>query len=234
MNVLAIGAHPDDCEILCGGALAKYAAAGHHVTIGIATAGDVGSPTVSREEISAIRHREAENAAGVIGAELIWLGLRDEFLFDTEEVRLLFIEMMRRADADVVFIHAEDDYHADHRTAGAIARNCRHQVDVRLIETDAPPRPIPHMFIMDNVGSSGSHPEAYVDITAVMDTKLEMVQSHQSQADWLAAIFNMDYTEQVVTTARYRGLQRGVRYAEGFRALKDYPIVGDWTLLPWT
>lgn len=233
MNVLAIGAHPDDCEILCGGALAKYAAAGHNVFIGIATAGDVGSPALSREEITAVRHAEAENAARVIGAELLWLGLRDEFLFDGEDVRLLFINMIRQADADVVFIHAEDDYHADHRTAGSIARNCRHQVAVRLIETDAPPRPIPHMFVMDTVGSTGQGPEAYVDITSVMDTKLEMVREHKSQADWLEAIFGMDYTEQVEITARYRGLQRGVRYAEGFRAVKDYPIVGDWSLLPW-
>ena len=75
MNVLAIGAHPDDVEILCAGTLAKYAAAGHKVFIGIATNGDVGSQVMSRDEIREIRHAEAKNAADVIGAELLWLGL---------------------------------------------------------------------------------------------------------------------------------------------------------------
>lgn len=235
MNVLAIGAHPDDVEILSAGTLAKYAAAGHQVFIGIATNGDVGSQVMSRDEIREIRHAEAKNAAAVIGAELLWLGLRDEFLFDSEDVRLLFINMIRQADADVVFVHAEDDYHADHRAAGTIARNCRHQVEVHLIKTDAPPRPIPHMFIMDNVGSTGRYPEAYVDITDYMDTKLKMLGEHKSQTVFLQDLFGVDSSEKVVTQARYRGFQMGgaVKYAEGFRSLNDYPIRGDMSLLPW-
>jgi LmbE family N-acetylglucosaminyl deacetylase len=235
MNILAIGAHPDDVEILCAGTLAKYAATGHKVFIGIATNGDVGSHVLSREETREIRHAEAERSAEVIGAELLWLGLRDEFLFDNEESRILFINMIRQADADVVFVHAEDDYHADHRTAATIARNCRHQIDVPLIKTDAPPRPIPHMIIMDNIGSEGRYPEGYVDISDFMDTKLQMLREHKSQAVYLDATFGVDYAEQVVTQARYRGFQMGgaVKYAEGFRSLNDYPIKGDWSLLPW-
>lgn len=76
MNVLAICAHPDDAEILCGGTLAKYAARGDKITIAISTNGEVGSPTLSKPEISEIRRQEAKAAADLIGADLIWMGYR--------------------------------------------------------------------------------------------------------------------------------------------------------------
>jgi LmbE family N-acetylglucosaminyl deacetylase len=91
------------------------------------------------------------------------------------------------------------------------------------------------MIIMDNIGSEGRYPEGYVDISDFMDTKLQMLREHKSQAVYLDATFGVDYAEQVVTQARYRGFQMGgaVKYAEGFRSLNDYPIKGDWSLLPW-
>ena len=63
MRVLAFGAHPDDMELLCAGTLAKYAQRGDHVTMAVVTDGTKGSETLSAEEISAIRHREAEESA---------------------------------------------------------------------------------------------------------------------------------------------------------------------------
>ncbi|CAM01870.1 hypothetical protein SACE_2579 [Saccharopolyspora erythraea NRRL 2338] len=59
MRVLAIGAHPDDVELLCGGTLALYVDAGAQVTIAIATNGEVGSSHGTREEIAERRHAEA-------------------------------------------------------------------------------------------------------------------------------------------------------------------------------
>ena len=67
MRVLAIGAHPDDLEILAGGTLALYARAGHDVTMAVATNGNVGSPTLGRHEIAEIRHAEAQRSASVFG-----------------------------------------------------------------------------------------------------------------------------------------------------------------------
>ena len=59
MKILAFGAHPDDIEFLCAGTLAKYRKAGHQVGIVISTNGEVGSPNLSKEEISKIRESEA-------------------------------------------------------------------------------------------------------------------------------------------------------------------------------
>src|SRR5690625_1599587 len=103
MHILAIGAHPDDVELQCGGTLAKYAQRGDHVTIAIATNGNVGSPTLSKDEIAAVRKAEAKRSAEVIGADLIWMDFPDEWLFNDPTTRLRFIDAIREARADVIF-----------------------------------------------------------------------------------------------------------------------------------
>ena len=70
MNVLFVGAHPDDIEIYGSGTAALYAEQGHKVFFCVATNGNVGSSTLGKEEIAAIRYREASEAAAVIGAQL--------------------------------------------------------------------------------------------------------------------------------------------------------------------
>ena len=73
MNILAVGAHPDDVETMCAGTLAKYAAQGHKVFIATATNGNIGSAHHTMEEIGRIRKQEAANSAAIIGAEYICL-----------------------------------------------------------------------------------------------------------------------------------------------------------------
>ena len=91
MNVLAIGAHPDDIEMQCAGTLALYARAGHKVFMAVATNGNVGSPTHTREEIGAIRRKEQEASCSLIGASLIWMDFDDEWLFNDRATRIRFI-----------------------------------------------------------------------------------------------------------------------------------------------
>ena len=80
MRVLAVGAHPDDLEILCGGTLARYGEEGHDVVMCHATKGDRGSFQYTSEEISRIRNEEAQRAAQIAGAEHISLGPRSLIL----------------------------------------------------------------------------------------------------------------------------------------------------------
>ncbi|RKY01035.1 PIG-L family deacetylase, partial [Candidatus Poribacteria bacterium] len=121
LSVIAIGAHPDDVEILCAGTLAKLAKQGHKVTICYATDGQFGHVTIKPDELKEIRRREAEKACAVIGAEMIWLGYQDEFIFDSKETRLRFIEAIRKARADLIITHYPEDYHEDHRIVSRIA-----------------------------------------------------------------------------------------------------------------
>ncbi|MEZ4613871.1 MAG: PIG-L deacetylase family protein, partial [Caldilineaceae bacterium] len=97
LRVLAVGAHPDDVEINCGGTLARYALAGHHVMMGYATNGDKGHLEIPPAELAVIRERESRAAAAVIGAEVFWLNFPDGDLFYDRETRLVFIDMLRQA-----------------------------------------------------------------------------------------------------------------------------------------
>ncbi len=139
MRILAVGAHPDDLEILCAGTLAKYARGGHHVSMAVATNGEVGSATLPREEIAEIRHQEAAAAARVIGADFYWMNYPDEFLFSTEQTRLAFLDLVRQVRPDVVITHAPTDYHPDHRITGSILWDIRVMTTVPNIKTSYPP-----------------------------------------------------------------------------------------------
>jgi LmbE family N-acetylglucosaminyl deacetylase len=224
VNILAIGAHPDDTDILCGGTLALYAQAGHQVWVAIATNGNVGSPTLSREEIAAIRHQETLDSCAVIDAQLIWMDFDDEWLFDDRPTRSRFIDAYRQARPDIVLAHSTVDYHPDHRIAGQVAADARIPSAVRLVETTLPAlEQIPKLYTMDTVGQIESQPDVFVDISDVIATKTAMLRAHASQKDWLAHIFDMSYVEFMRSQAADRGAQHGVAFAEGFREVPSYP-----------
>ncbi len=74
MRILAVGAHPDDLEILCAGTLARYIAQGHHVVMVHACQGDKGHGQILHHEVGLVRDQEAKAAAQIIGAEAMSLG----------------------------------------------------------------------------------------------------------------------------------------------------------------
>ena len=189
MNVLFVGAHPDDIETYSGGTAALYAKMGANVFFCVATSGNICSSTHTMEEIKAIRRKEAEAGAAVIGAKLIMLDFDDEFLFDTRETRLAFIEAFRIADPDVVFCHWTHDYNPDHSTSSH----------------------------MDTPAGVGFEPMLYVDITSTFDTKVDMVSKHESQNQWMIDIYGTDMSGFLKVPASFRGFQAGCKYAEAFR-----------------
>ncbi len=233
MHVLAVGAHPDDLEILCGGTLAKYARRGDRVTMAVATNGEVGSATLPKNEIAAIRQREAAASASAIGAEFIWMDYPDEFLFSTAETRLAFLNMVRGVNPDVILAHSPTDYHPDHRTAGQILWDIRVMTTVPNIETANPPcSKIPEILYMETIAGIDFIPEHYVDISEVFPRKQQMLACHQSQAAWLENQYGMSYLEFIDYIGRYRGLQSGVRYAECFRSSPTWPKQPNKNILP--
>lgn len=218
MNVLFVGAHPDDIEILAGGTAALYAQRGDKVFFCVATNGNVGSSTLSKEAIAAVRHQEALNAAKVVGAELIWLNFDDEFLLDSVETRLAFIEAFRVARPDVVFCLWREDYNPDHSISGMLVDECVHMGPVPNIKTASPPTDkIPHVYFMDTAAGVNFVPEAYVDITNAFATKVKMVACHVSQNEWMKDIFGYDLEAFLEIPAKFRGLQASCPMAEAFR-----------------
>jgi len=218
MNVLFVGAHPDDIELWAGGTAALYAAQGDSVYFCIATNGNVGSSQLPPKEIAAIRHAEAKRATEVIGAHLIWLDFDDEFLLDTRESRLAFIDAFRQARPDVVFCHWRQDYNPDHSISGMLVDECVHMCGVPNIKTASPLfNKIPHVYFMDTPAGVGFEPEIYVDITTTFPTKIELVRQHASQNAWMKNLFGYELEAFLEIPAKFRGLQAGCRFAEAFR-----------------
>lgn len=240
MNILAIGAHPDDIETSCGGTLAKYAKQGHKVFTATATNGNVGSATLSKEEIAAIRKAEAARAAAVIGAEYICLDYDDEMFFEDKAARLAFIDLVRYCKADVILTHNPEDYNPDHELTSKIVNDIAVMIPVAKIETRSKPYDkIPLIAYFEPVNGLGFVPTEYVDITDTMDLKMAMCYEHKSQVSWMQdnykeALGNdqKDFFEDYRTIARYRGIQCGVDYAEGFRLANDAFRVVPYRFLP--
>ncbi len=233
MRVLAVGAHPDDLEILCAGTLAKYAQRGDHVSMAVATNGEVGSATLPKKEIAEIRHEEAAAAAKVIGADFYWMNYPDEFLFSTEQTRLAFLDLVRQARPDAIITHAPTDYHPDHRTTGGILWDIRVMTTVPNIKTAHPPcERIPEIFYMETLAGIDFVPQHYVDISDTFALKREMLARHKSQSAWLENQYKISYLEMIEITGRYRGLQCGVKYAEGLKSSPTWPKLSHENLLP--
>src|ERR1700753_744291 len=108
-HTLAFHAHPDDTETLGAATLALLAAKGHRVTIATMTAGDCGSTTHSRDEIGAIRRKEAAAAAAVIGAGDRRAGIPDFGVFNDDATRRKATELTRSVVPDIVLTAAPAD-----------------------------------------------------------------------------------------------------------------------------
>ena len=240
MRVLAFGAHPDDVEFRCAGTLKKYADRGDEITIAVATNGNIGSFRMSKDEIAKVRHKEAQNAADLLGAKLIWMGEDDEFLFDTKETRLKFIDAVREAKPDVIFAPPYfKDYNPDHDITGYLAFIARVNATIKLIETQHEPHSkVPAMFFAVPFGINNTYsPEYFVDITETFDFKLKMFKCHESQQGaWCKDAFGVDYAEMLERENKALAVSCGtpnVDYVEAFMLCKTWPIIAEaYKLLP--
>ena len=172
MNILAIGAHPDDIELQCAGTLALYAKQHHHVFMAVATNGDMGNYDVEPEELARIREQEFHNSCAVIGATPIWMGYSDEFLENSVENRLRFVDVLRRVNPDLVITHGSDDYHPDHRYTHQLVWDALPLAGVGNIKSgfSATNRQVA-LYFMDNLGGVNFSPTELVNITETIDSK---------------------------------------------------------------
>lgn len=230
MNILAVGAHPDDVETMCAGTLARYASQGHKVFIATATNGNIGSATLSKEEIARVRKQEAANSAAIIGAEYICLDYDDELFYETLDVRMAFINLVRHCKADVIFTHNPHDYNPDHELTSKIINDIAVMIPIAKLETEEEPYDvIPSIWYFEPAMSMGFVPTDYVDITDFYETKMKMLGCMESQRQWMVdnyASLNGDldrFFDTIRITSEFRGMQAGCKYAEGFvRALDGY------------
>jgi LmbE family N-acetylglucosaminyl deacetylase len=227
-RILSFMAHPDDSEILVAGTLFRLKSLGWEIGIATMTAGDCGSATYSRAEISKMRLHEASDAAAYLGASYSCAGLNDVEVFANAENLRLVVEVMRAFDPDVVITHSPADYMVDHEETSRLARAAAFAIAVPLYETTRAPaaavaRVTPALYYADpveGIDTMGNRipPHFYVDVGNQMDSKREMLSRHKSQRDWLREHHGVDeYLDQMASWAEQYGRECGVRYAEGFR-----------------
>lgn len=217
MRVLAVGAHPDDLEILCGGTLAKYASQGAEVFMAHLCDGSRGHMIIPPDELVKIRDGEARKSAALIGAKSLTLDVIDLDAYVEREVVVNMVEVIRATRPDVIITHAPNDYMPDHTVTGTIVFNASFIATLPHTKTKSPHyEKLTPVYYMDTVAGVDSIPTEYVDITDFLETKLKMMSQHDSQIQWLKHHDNADMLDFIETVAKFRGLQCGCKYAEGF------------------
>lgn len=189
IRVIAIGAHPDDCDIKSAGLAAKYTAAGHKMKFVSVTNGDAGHQAEGGGMLAARRRSEAQESGRRLGIEYEVLDNHDGELVPSLEVRLQLIRKIREWDADIVISPRPNDYHPDHRYTGILVQDASYMVTVPNIASDTPALRKNPVFLYFSDGFQRPQPfrpDIVVAIDDVIEAKYAALDAHVSQFyEWL-------------------------------------------------
>ena len=199
MNVLAIGAHPDDIEYGCAGTLIKYAERGHHIYLMVLTSGQEGGS-------SEIRKQEQENAAELMSVQKIfWGGYHDTQLPLNKELIEKIEEVLGEVNPDLILVNYGDDTHQDHR--------------ILTQATMSATRYVRNVLFFEVPTTQNFNPQVYVDISDTLERKSQVLNAHASQV-MKTNIEDMYIIELAQASATFRGIQGRVKFAEAFAPLR--------------
>ena len=224
MRVLAIGAHPDDIELACSGTLAKCVKRGDTVIVCHVSSGNLGHVVITPDELQIIRANEAKSAGNLAGIEVIWGGFHDLDIYDNnKEARDKIVDIIKYANPDFIITHSPEDYMPDHTAVSRLVFDASFTATLPNYKTkyNKPAKLVP-IYYMDTICGVNFNPTEYVDISEEINLKLEMLECHKSQLEWMREHDNIDFADMVRTCSKYRGYQCGVEYAEGFRQCQVY------------
>jgi LmbE family N-acetylglucosaminyl deacetylase len=189
VNVVVIGAHPDDCDNDAGGTAILFAKAGHNVLFVSVTNGDAGHHEKGGGALAKIRMAEAQEAGKRFGVKYMVLDHHDGELMPTLDIRLEIIRIIRKWNADVVIGPRPNDYHPDHRNTAVLLQDAAYMVIVPNVAADTPPLKKNPVFLYSEDGFKKPYPfepDIAVDITPVFDQKIYAMAAHESQFfEWL-------------------------------------------------
>ena len=235
MRVLAVGCHPDDLEINAFGTLARCVRRGDDVFVCGVANGSGGSMVLSAEESAAVRLKEAEQAARLIGAkEYINLGVND-LMIDARDQALIdrMIDVIRMYKPDMIITQAPGDYQRDHNEVHDLVINTSFMATIPNYRTKYPCHSvIAPLFYMEPSSGGDFRPTDYVDITDVIDLKLEALACHASQVEWLKAHVGKDVLATTRAAAIYRGRLSCCPFAECFHRSSQALRMTTYRLLP--
>jgi len=229
VDVLAIGAHPDDVELGCGGTIAKLISEGKKVAILDLTQGELG--TRGTNETRAI---EAKNAAEILGISAREnLKMKDGFLINSEEYQLRIIKAIRTYQPEIVFCNAVDDRHPDHAKAAKLASDACFLSGLIKIETEESgkkqekwrPKQVFHYIQWKNL-----EPDFVIDISGFLDKKIESCLAYKTQfydptsTEPTTPISSKSFLDSIAYRAQDLGRLAGVEHAEGFTTEKTLAL----------
>lgn len=223
LDILAIGAHPDDIELGCGGTIAKEIAQGKKVGVIDLTRGELGTRGTAET-----RDAEAEKAAELLGLSVrVNMGFADGFFVNDKLHQIELIKMIRKYKPDIVLCNAIDDRHIDHGKGSQLVSDACFLSGLLKIDTKYPgddvwqypwrPKHVYHYIQWKNI-----EPDFVVDVTGYLDKKLESVfayrtQFHQQKSDEpKTPISTTNFKDSITYRAQDMGRLIGTEHAEGF------------------
>jgi len=226
VDVLAIGAHPDDVELGIGGLVHKLTGRGYAVAILDLTRGELSTRGTVEE-----REQEARQAAAILGVcARENAGLPDGAVANTTEYQRRVIPHLRALRPKLLLAPMHGDRHPDHSVAHTLVRDADYFAGLGKIETGHEPHRTPHVYYYHPYFEDGDPPQFVLDITEHFEAKLDALKAHASQ------FFNPDYPgkptyiaserfwESIRTRAAYWGRRIDASYGEPLYADRPVPM----------
>ncbi|MCD6406093.1 MAG: PIG-L family deacetylase [Planctomycetes bacterium] len=189
LRIMAIGAHPDDCDVKVGGIALLYRRLGHQVKFVSVTNGDTGHHEMGGGPLAKRRFAEAQASAEIAGIEYDVLDIHNGSLEPNLKNRWTIVRMIREFEPDLVITHRPNDYHPDHRYTSQIVQDSAYTVTVPNVLALTPHlryNPV-FAYVSDRFKKPCPFtPDIVVGIDDVVDDKVRMLDCHVSQFyEWL-------------------------------------------------
>jgi len=221
LDILAIGAHPDDVELSCSGTLLKHIASGKKCGILDLTAGELGTRGSAK-----LRLKEAAAAAKITGVVIRDnLGMADGFFKNDKEHQVQLIKKIREYKPEIVLCNAVSDRHPDHgRAAKLVSEACflSGLIKIQTQSNNANQEPWRPKVVYHYIQDHQLKPDFVVDVTSFVDKKMEAIQAFKSQfydpssKEPESPISSKNFFDLVKAKMRVYGRDAGFEYAEGF------------------
>jgi LmbE family N-acetylglucosaminyl deacetylase len=234
-TILIVVAHPDDCELTCAGAVARWVSGGDQAYLVVATDGARGGKLRSAvvEDVVRERRAEQEGAAAVLGiSEVVFLGFPDGELRDDDALRGMLVEQIRRIKPDIAVVQDPSTViyrnfyvnHRDHRILGMALLDALYPEASNAgyfpeqLEAGLELHKVPELWLAQT-----EQPNHWVDVSDTVETRFAALRCHRSQLKlW------PENGESVIRQQRemlhVAGLERGVSYAEEYRRVVVNPL----------
>ena len=221
LDVMAIGAHPDDVELSCAGVLLVEKLNGKKTGIIDLTHGELGSRGTAET-----RKNEASDAAKILGVVIREnLGMDDGFFVNDRAHQIKIIEAIRKYQPEIILCNAPQDRHPDHGRSAKLVSDAAFLSGLIKIETKTEGLVQQHWrpkYVLHYIQDRFLQPNFVVDITDVFEKKLESINAYSTQfynpdADGPQTyISTPDFLDSIVYRSKMLGKMIGVKYAEGF------------------